>query len=275
MPTVMSCTSVVRSEAHWRKDMSTNFGASADDYAKFRAGFPDSFFARLAAYGVGAAGEAAVDLGTGTGTLARGLALRGCRVIGVDPDQRLLDQASQLDEAASVSIDYRNGTAENIPLADNCADLVTAGQCWHWFEGPKAAAEIARILRAEGHVVVAYFSWLPLPGSIVQATEKLILQHNPRWGGAGGNGFDLSSLAHLSIAGFSGFETFSYDLNTPYTPEAWRGRVRASAGIGASLAPDEVKSFDTELAELLAQSFPGEGLQIPHRVFAIIGKYDK
>ncbi|HEX5083166.1 MAG TPA: class I SAM-dependent methyltransferase [Blastocatellia bacterium] len=133
--------------------MTTNFGASADDYAKFRAGFPDSFFARLASYRVGAAGEAVVDLGTGTGTLARGLARRECRVIGVDADQRLLDQARQLDKAASVSIEYRKGTAEHIPLADNCTDLVTAGQCWHWFEGPKAAAEIARILRTRGHNV--------------------------------------------------------------------------------------------------------------------------
>lgn len=254
--------------------MITNFGASVDDYARFRAGFPDSFFDRLASYDIGASREYVVDLGTGTGSLARGFVLRGCSVIGIDPDERLLQQARQLDETASVSIDYRTGTAENIPLADNCADLVTAGQCWHWFDGPKAAAEIARIIRPRRYVVIAYFSWIPLPGNVVEATENLILKHNPRWGGAGGNDFDLSSLSHLSVAGFSGFESFSYDINTPYTPEAWRGRIRASAGVGAALKPDEVKSFDTELAQLLSRAFPGEKLQIPHRVFAIIGKYD-
>src|SRR5262249_30357747 len=153
---------------YWEgKDMTTNFGASANDYARFRAGFPDSFFDRLASYGLGASREYVVDLGTGTGTLARGFALRGCHVTGIDPDERLLEQARLLAEEVSVSIDYKTGTAENIPLADNCAELVTAGQCWHWFDGPKAAAEMARIIRPRGHVVIAYFSWLPLPGNVV------------------------------------------------------------------------------------------------------------
>src|SRR5215510_11001666 len=98
--------------------MKTNFGAVAEDYAKFRAGFPDSFFDRLAAFGIGVAGETVVDVGTGTGTLARGFALRGCKVIGIDPDDRLLSQARQLDAMASVTIDYKPGYAEAIPLGD-------------------------------------------------------------------------------------------------------------------------------------------------------------
>lgn len=119
--------------------------------------------------------------------------------------------------------------------------------------------------------MVAYFSWLPLPGNLVEATENLIKKHNPNWRYDGGNGVDFSSLPHLYAAGFSGFETFSYDLDVSYSPRAWRGRIRASAGIGASLTPDAVESFDAELAQLLEKSFPGDVLQIQHRVFAIIG----
>ena len=251
--------------------MSTNFGAAAEDYAKFRAGFPDSFFDRLATLGIGTAGEIIVDVGTGTGTLARGFARRGCQVIGIDPDERLLNQARQLDAAASVNIDYRIGLAEALPLPDEFADVVSAGTCWHWFDGPTAAREIARVTKPQGRVVVAYFSWLPLPGNVVEATERLIIKHNPSWQFGGGNGFDLTSLAHLPLTGFSNFETFSYDLDVPYTPEAWRGRIRASAGVGASLAPAEVEAFDTELARLLETSFPGKLLPVLHRVFAIIG----
>jgi hypothetical protein len=40
--------------------MSTNFGAAAGDYARFRAGFPDSLFDRLAALGIGVAGTTIV-----------------------------------------------------------------------------------------------------------------------------------------------------------------------------------------------------------------------
>src|SRR5262245_3577488 len=254
-----------------KKQVKTNFGAAAEDYAKFRAGFPDSFFDRLAAFGIGPPGKVVVDVGTGTGTLARGFAMRGCKVIGVDPDDRLLNQARQLDAMASVTIDYKLGYAEAIPLADESADVVAAGQCWHWFDGPKSAREFARVIRPDGHVAVAYFSWLPLPGNVVEATERLIMKHNPNWHFGGGNGVDFSSVPHLYAAGFSGFETFSYDLAVPYSPEAWRGRIRASAGIGASLPPDQVESFDTELARLLEESFPGDVLRVLHRVFAIPG----
>jgi hypothetical protein len=56
----------------------------------------------------------------------------------------------------------------------------------------------------------------------------------------------------------------------PYTPAAWRGRIRASAGVGASLGPEAVERFDRQLAALLAERFPGEVLSVPHRVFAVI-----
>jgi len=82
---------------------------------------------------------------------------------------------------------------------------------------------------------------------------------------------DFEHVGGDYAAGFSGFETFSYDLAVPYSPEAWRGRIRASAGIGASLPPDQVESFDTELARLLEESFPGDVLRVLHRVFAIPG----
>src|SRR5215510_9144528 len=148
-----------------KKQMATNFGAAAEDFARFRAGFPDSLFDRLAALGIGASGETVVDVGTGTGTLARGFALRGCKVIGVDPDDRLLNQAQQLDAMDSVTIDYKLGYAEAIPLAYESTDIVAAGQCWHWFDGPKSAREFARIIRPNGHVVVAYFSGVSHPAN--------------------------------------------------------------------------------------------------------------
>jgi len=253
-----------------KEKMATNFGAAAEDFARFRAGFPDSIFDRLAALGIGASGETIVDVGTGTGTLARGFALRGARVIGIDPDGRLLDQARRLDVAAGATVEYKIGSAEAIPLPDDVADVVSAGQCWHWFDGPKAAAEFSRITKPGGNVVVAYFSWIPFSGNVVEATERLIMKHNRNWNFGGGNGFDLGSLPHLQAAGFSRVETFSYDLDVPYTPEGWRGRIRASAGVGASLAPAEVEAFDAELAQILEGSFPGALLKIPHRVFTIV-----
>lgn len=133
--------------------MSVDFGATAEDYAKFRAGFPESFFGRLEALGLCRSGTTVVDVGTGTGTLARGFARRGAVVVAIDPDDRLMHQARQLDASAGVSIDYRTGTAESLPLPDASADMIVAGQCWHWFDGPRAAREFARVAKPHGRVV--------------------------------------------------------------------------------------------------------------------------
>lgn len=248
-----------------------DFGLTADDYGRHRAGFPASFFERLAQRGIGQPGQVVVDLGTGAGTVARGLARRGCRVTGVDIAAPLLAEARRLDVEAGVQVDYRAAPAEATGLPDEMADLVTAGQCWHWFDRPAAAREVRRLLKAGGRVVIAHFDWLPLAGNVVDATESLIQRHNPAWTWGGGSGLYPQWLRDLGEAGFSDLETFSYDLPVLYTHAGWRGRIRASAGVGASLPPQGVAAFDRDLAVLLAGRFP-DPLAVPHRVWAAVGQ---
>lgn len=249
----------------------TNFGKAAADYRAFRAGFPDSIFDRLREFEIGEPGQSIVDLGTGTGTLARGFALRGCNVIGVDPDARMIAQSKELDRREKAGIAYVVATAESTGLDQGSADVVTAGQCWHWFDRARAIAEVVRILKSGGRLVIAHFDWLPLKGSMVEATEDLIQRHNPDWHLGGGIGMYPQWLPELSAAGMEGIETFSYDLDVPYTPKAWCGRIRASAGV-AALDAESAQDFDDDLAELLATRFPSPLLAVPHRVFAIISK---
>jgi SAM-dependent methyltransferase len=248
-----------------------DFGRAARDYGRHRAGFPPDFFARVAPWGIGLPRQELLDLGTGTGAVARGFALRGCRVTGVDRSQPMLDQAEELDRAAGVTVRYICARAEESGLPDAAFDVVTAGQCWHWFERSRAAAECFRLLRTGGCVLIAHFDWLPLPGSMVEATEALIRKHNPEWRLGGTPGIYPAWFADLSGAGFIGLESFSFDIDQPYSHEAWRGRTRANAGITV-LEPDAVARFDDEHAALLQRQFPHQPLQAPHRVFALVGR---
>lgn len=164
-----------------RPQPSVDFGRTADDYARHRAGFPPSLFEHLDSHGIGRPGQEVVDVGTGTGTVARGFALRGCQVVGIDPSTELLERARLIDLSAATHVDYRVATAEATGLASSSFDVFSAGQCWHWFDRPVAAREARRLLRPGGAIVICHFDWLPLPGNVVEATEALILEHNPSW----------------------------------------------------------------------------------------------
>ena len=248
-----------------------DFGKTASDYGRFRFGFPDEFFKRLRRLGIIANNVRALDLGTGTGTIARGLALRGCDVIGIDRSAPMVETAARLDREAGVSVRYIVASAEDTELPSASLDLVTAGQCWHWFDSKRAAAEVRRVLRPRGRLVIANFDWIPLPGNVADETERLIMKHTPEWHLNGGMGIHPQAAREMGINGFRDIETFSFDLEAPYTHESWRGRIRASAGVGAMLNPLAVERFDAELAAMLEEKFPGDPLPVLHRVFAAIG----
>ncbi len=78
--------------------MKIDFGKTAADYGRYRAGFPDLFFKRLFSAGYVRSGNDVLDLGTGAGTVARGLAMLGCNVTGLDPSQALIEEAQRLDQ---------------------------------------------------------------------------------------------------------------------------------------------------------------------------------
>jgi SAM-dependent methyltransferase len=252
-----------------------DFGKTAADYGRFRAGYPADLYRRLEAFGIGVAGQRVLDLATGTGFLCRELARRGCRVTGIDLSMPLVLEARRLDQNTQVASSYVRSRVEALPFHKGAFDLVTAGQAWHWFERGRAAAEAYRVLRPRGALLIAHFDWVGLPGNVVEATEALIVRHNPEWKLGGGTpGIYPHWPRDVAVAGFQDIETFSFDVMAPYTHEGWRGRIRASAGIAAQLPPDGVEAFDQELAELLAARFPQDPMKVHHRTFALVCRRD-
>lgn len=248
---------------------SVDFGRTAKDYALHRPGFPPAFFDRLERDGVFAPGQRLLDIGTGTGTLARGFAARGLSVVGLDPSERMLGEAEALARAEALEVEWVRASAEQTGIEERAFDIVSAGQCWHWFDRPRAAAECSRVLRAGGRMLVAYFSYLVVPGSCAEATEQLILRHNPAWPMAGGDARYPHWAADLRDAGFLDVEAFQFDLPVTFTHQGWRGRFRACNGVLA-LPAEQMDDFDAELGELLEARFP-EPIVAPHRVYWIVG----
>jgi len=251
--------------------MQIEFGKTVADYARHRAGFPDALLDRLATHGVGGVGARLLDLGTGTGSLALGFARRGATVTALDVSPEMLAEVAARAAADGLNVETVCAGAEATGLGGAAFDAVVAGQCWHWFDRPRAAAEVRRLLKPGGRLAICHFDWIPLPGNVAAATEQLIMQHNPAWDMGGGTGLYPDWLADAADAGFTDLETFSFDLAIPYSHEAWCGRIRASAGIGGSLDAPAVAAFDQDHATMLSRDFPTDPLTILHRASATLG----
>src|SRR5690606_16665609 len=98
---------------------------------------------------------------------------------------------------------------------------------------------------------------------------------NPAWTLGGGTGIYPQWLTDLALSKFGQLETFSFDHDQPYSHESWRGRIRASAAVKASLNHEEVERFDRQLAEMLRLRFSEDPFHVPHRVWAVTGIKDK
>lgn len=235
-----------------------DFGPAATDYARFRAGFPKTFFERVRLAG------RVLDLGSGTGVLARGFEEQGAQTVAVDLSPTMLGQAGDLPRRVAA-------LAEATPFRDGVFDHVVAGQCWHWFNGPATARECRRLLRPGGQLLIAHFDYLAVPGNAASETETLILQRNPKWAWAASDGRYERWRPHLQWAGFEEIAVWEYDEEVVYTHEGWRGRTRACNGVIALRDPERIAELDVAVGRMLANRFPNP-VSIPHRVFVISGR---
>src|SRR5512133_367421 len=127
----------------------TGFARSVEAYERARPEYPPEAIAWIARALALRPGRTVVDLAAGSGKLSRPLAKLGCEVIAVEP-------VDEMRAAIGPGIEALAGTAEAMPLANDSADAVTVGQAFHWFDGPKALAEIERVLRPGGALALVW-----------------------------------------------------------------------------------------------------------------------
>jgi SAM-dependent methyltransferase len=124
------------------------FGAMAEEYDRGRPGWPAAAIAGLVER-LGA--RTVLDLAAGTGKLTSVLASVADEVVAVEPVDGMRRVLSRLP-----GVRVLDGTAEAIPLPDASVDAVFVAEAFHWFDLAHAPAEIARVLRPGGGLVVMW-----------------------------------------------------------------------------------------------------------------------
>ncbi|MDP8911091.1 MAG: class I SAM-dependent methyltransferase [Actinomycetota bacterium] len=135
-----------------------------------------------------------LELGAGTGKLTRLLVSTFDRVVAVEPAEGM----RRLLVSLCPEVEALSGSAEAIPLADASVDAVFAAEAFHKFNGERAVAEIARVLRPQGVLVLMWnLPAAPTEPSIA-AVEKLLEEHVPNKGDLGYDPLDLNPSVYAS-----------------------------------------------------------------------------
>ena len=222
-----------------------DWGKASKDYAKYRDIYPKAFYEKLAELSLGVAGQEALDLGTGTGVLPRNMYHYGAKWTGTDISENQIAYAQKLSQEAGMDIQYLVSPAEQIDFPEKTFDVVTACQCFMYFDKDVLIPKIHRMLKDNGHFAILFMAWLPEESEIARKSEELVLKYNPSW--SGGHMTRYQPDASQCGDSFIPENILTFDLPVTFTRESWHGRMKACRGIGASsLKEEEIAAWEQE-----------------------------
>lgn len=154
-----------------------------------------------------------------------------------------------------MDIEYYDTATEEINFPSNTFDVVTACQCFWYFDHEKVMPVISDILKKDGKLLILYMAWLPFEDKIAGASEDLVLKYSPNWSGAREVRKPIG-IPDVVYEYFDMVEHEEYDVMVPFTRETWHGRMKACRGVGASLNGEELANWEKENMELLNKIAP-------------------
>jgi SAM-dependent methyltransferase len=249
MPTVPSAEPGPPVALSQARDMAESFGIDAERYDRARPRYPAALIDRIVA---ASPGRDVLDIGCGTGIVARQFQAAGCRVLGVDPDARMAGLARQ------TGVEVEVAKIEDWDPAGRVFDAAVAGQAWHWVDPVAGAAKAGRALRPGGLLALFWNAFQP-PPDLAQAFAEVMRRAMPdsplrlRSGSAVDaylSGCAKAADAIAKAGGFGDPEQWRFDWEWTYTRDAWLDQV-PTVGLLTNAPPD-----------VLAQVLAGVGAAI-------------
>ena len=213
--------------------MAESFGVDAARYDRARPRYPDALIETIAG---AAPGPDVLDVGCGTGIVARQLQAAGCRVLGVEVDERMAAYAR------STGVDVEVSPFEAWDPTGRTYDALVAGMTWHWIDPVAGAARAAKVLRPGGTFAVFWYVLTPPAdlGAAFAAVHRDVLPGNPAASRAAAaplgayEQFLDRTAAGLGDA-FTNLERPAFPWSRTYTRDEWLDQLRTS-GMAKPLA---------------------------------------
>jgi SAM-dependent methyltransferase len=249
-----------------------SFDAWAPDYDRYRPRYPHALFDHIAAKLALPAQPQVADLGAGTGRASLAMAERGWHVTAVEPGGPMLEVLRARAADARLSVRTAQAPAERTGLPAAAVDLVTAAQAFHWFDRPRAVAEMARILRPRGGVALFWNVRDETRSAFVAGYHELLQAwfgdadtgRHAQAGRATGRHETHAALTDAPEFGEVELDEVAHELSM--TADDFVG-MAFTASYVQSLEPPDQDRFGAELKTLLTrhQLLSGE-FSIPYRV---------
>ncbi|MEV4348341.1 class I SAM-dependent methyltransferase [Actinoplanes sp. NPDC049596] len=233
-------------EPHELRQVAESFGIDAQRYDRTRPRYPRELIDRLVA---AAPGPAFLDVGIGTGIVARALRRRGCRVLGVEPDPRM----AEFSRRDGFEVDV--ATVEQWDPRGRLFDAVVAGQTWHWVDATAGAAKAAGVLRDGGRLALFWNAGQPSPtaAEAFQAVYERLMPGSmmARAYTSGATAVQLyTSMLDRAADGmratgnFEGQERWRYDWELVYGRDEWLDQL-PTQGAHTTLPPEQLSELVT------------------------------
>ncbi len=218
-------------------------------------------------------GERVLDVASGSGIVARLATERvGAtgKIVAVDINPAMLTVARKMFESAK--IDWREGTATALPLADGTFDVVVCQQGLPFFPDRAAAMrEMHRVLVPRGRLAVS--AWTPIQDSpgFLALIEALALHAGPEATAIVYEPFSLGDVGELRAlivnAGFEDVSTYHAvrTLRFPSGEEFVRQYATGSplAGVLAKMTASALGELVRDVSARVTSYLSAEGLAFP------------
>jgi ubiquinone/menaquinone biosynthesis C-methylase UbiE len=149
------------------------FGEVADIYDQFRTDYPREIFLRILS-AVAPPHNRLVDLGVGTGKMARGFIGEFDEIVGVEPDVAMAGKLGKLEPR----IQARIATAEEVVFPAASVDLVTVATALHWMDATAVLSRVTEWLRPGGIFAICGGGFCSPEGSVGEVVKR---EFEERW----------------------------------------------------------------------------------------------